>query len=337
MSYRSYIKAGRGLTAAVLCIALLISLAVTCLAEDTGSLTLTLLDRQEQTPVGGMVFRLYKFASAELKNGGYVYTYDIGYDTCGMDIDDLSDVYLPFHISAHAQLNECRYTEKTTDTAGTAVFDGLDVGAYLVLPVESDAGYILPTPFIVTVPMWDGAEEKWQFDINASPKTEAEPEDEELAYLSVKKEWTGEGEHPHEVKVALLKDSVIEKTVILNADNNWRHRWDGLDRSHSWSVVEIEVPEGYEVGYNASEMTVTVVNAKLEYDNPPDDFPDETTADKDSEETTPRPDTTTARPDQLIQTGQLNWPVPVLSIVGLIIFALGWALCNLGSGKEGYR
>lgn len=36
---------------------------------------------------------------------------------------------------------------------------------------------------------------------------------------------------------------------------------------------------------------------------------------------------TTDKPDsKLPQTGQLNWPVPVLSIAGLLLFAIGWAL-----------
>lgn len=28
----------------------------------------------------------------------------------------------------------------------------------------------------------------------------------------------------------------------------------------------------------------------------------------------------------LPQTGQLNWPVPVLAVSGVVLFAFGWAL-----------
>ena len=38
------------------------------------------------------------------------------------------------------------------------------------------------------------------------------------------------------------------------------------------------------------------------------------------------PPTTTPPPPNLPQTGQLNWPVPVLAISGAILFALGFAL-----------
>ena len=52
-----------------------------------------------------------------------------------------------------------------------------------------------------------------------------------------------------------------------------------------------------------------------------------------SREVPPDSDTETKEPpkDQLIQTGQLNWPVPILSALGLLLFATGWALCNLGA------
>lgn len=41
------------------------------------------------------------------------------------------------------------------------------------------------------------------------------------------------------------------------------------------------------------------------------------------------PPTTTTPPKDstLPQTGQLNWPVPVLTIAGLLFFAVGWMLC----------
>ena len=36
---------------------------------------------------------------------------------------------------------------------------------------------------------------------------------------------------------------------------------------------------------------------------------------------------TTPKPPQLPQTGQLTWPVPLMVVLGLGVFALGWSLC----------
>ena len=38
----------------------------------------------------------------------------------------------------------------------------------------------------------------------------------------------------------------------------------------------------------------------------------------------------------LPQTGQLNWPVPVLTVVGLLLFTAGWVLC-FGRRKDGHE
>lgn len=51
----------------------------------------------------------------------------------------------------------------------------------------------------------------------------------------------------------------------------------------------------------------------------------------------PRP-TTPPKPTEptLPQTGQLNWPIPVLAVLGLGLFSAGWALC-LGKKKVGEK
>lgn len=41
-------------------------------------------------------------------------------------------------------------------------------------------------------------------------------------------------------------------------------------------------------------------------------------------------------PQKAPQTGQLNWPVPVLTMSGLLLFAIGWAL-RFGRKKEEYE
>lgn len=48
---------------------------------------------------------------------------------------------------------------------------------------------------------------------------------------------------------------------------------------------------------------------------------------------TPAP---TTPPAKLPQTGQLNWPVPVLVVLGLALFSLGWGL-RFGRRKDGHE
>lgn len=55
-------------------------------------------------------------------------------------------------------------------------------------------------------------------------------------------------------------------------------------------------------------------------------------------ETAPTEPTKPNKPDEpkLPQTGQLNWPIPVLAVSGLALFLIGWLLC-FGKRKESYE
>lgn len=47
----------------------------------------------------------------------------------------------------------------------------------------------------------------------------------------------------------------------------------------------------------------------------------------------PEPSTPPTPPD-IPQTGQLKWPIPVLIVAGLALFAIGWALCFAGRKRK---
>lgn len=55
-------------------------------------------------------------------------------------------------------------------------------------------------------------------------------------------------------------------------------------------------------------------------------------------ETEPTTETTEPKPTEpkLPQTGQLNWPVPLLAVAGLVLFTAGWYL-RFGRKKDGYE
>ena len=303
----------------LLCFALLSCFSVISYAESSGSITLTALDRESKTPVSEISFRLYKFASASENNGMYSYSYTSDFVANGMKMD-FSDAYFPVHLMSFAQSNGLASEEKITDTDGKVVFEKLSLGAYLIVPESVTSGYINPTPFVVTVPMWDSANEQWLFSVDASPKIEAVKDEGEKTYLSVRKEWQGTGERPENIKVSLLKDGEVADTVTLSAENDWYFRWDNLDDNYLWNVVEDDVPAGYTASYEISQMTVVIVN----------------TSDSPQEETTLPDDTTekTTVPEEFFQTGQINWPVPIFSIAGLLLFSAGWAMLNIGKKEE---
>ena len=65
--------------------------------------------------------------------------------------------------------------------------------------------------------------------------------------VTVQKKWEG-GTGVDSVTVILKKDGEEFNRQTLNTDNNWTYTWDNLERGHSYSVEEVEVP-GYIASY----------------------------------------------------------------------------------------
>lgn len=337
---------GKKLTAVIsviliICLNILPFSAFAVPVESKGSITLNVIYNETGEPVSNVVFRLYRFADATVKDDKVTYTYTDSFSSCRMDMGNLTDAYLPVHIVNFANEQGIDFIEKTTDEKGNIVFSDLSCGAYAVVAGSLKADFLKPSPFIVAMPMNIDSANDWVYDILASPKVEVKHGgDTKKTYMSVKKQWQGSEIHPEEVTVTLLKDGDAVESVRLNEGNKWYHRWDNLDSQHAWSVVESAVPEGYTVSYEVSQMTVIITNTGTytpEEPSAPTDTTDTTKPVAPEDTTKPKPTSpqeSTTEPDKLVQTGQLNWPVPVFSISGLVLFSIGWAMLNLGKKDE---
>ncbi len=312
--------------------------AVSAIVSKNGSITLHVIDARTGKAIANESFRLYFFAAAYEKGKGVGYEYVVPYDDCNMDMDNLQDAYLPVHLTHFALTHDLPFKVKSSDSNGCIVFDDLVPGVYLILPMGNLPEYFMPSPFVVNIPVYDKENKNWIYDINPTPKMQIyESEDtEKTTYIKVEKLWETEGSHPDFVTVSLLCDFREVEKVTLDESNSWQYRWDNLSVKHNWSVVENEVPEGYTVSYDTSSNTVTIINKGG--NDEPTTSPPETTADDSEEETTTSPgsssDETTTKPEKLVHTGQLNWPVPVFSTAGLLLFSLGWAILNFGRKDE---
>ena len=296
--------------------------------STSGSITITTFDKKSKEVINGVVYRLYFLASASVSGDDISYIYDESFKGNGMQLGNLSDEYLPIHLAVYAEKNGIDYVEKTTDSEGAVVFDNLSHGAYLIVSAEIEEGYLKPKAFIISVPTKDEVENAWVYNVKATPKIEDETdENDEKTYISVKKYWENTENIPDHITVSLIKDGTVVDTIVLDSNNDWYYRWDNLDKNHSWSVIEDDVPDGYTVSYSTTQMTVIITNISEDPDTP--DVPDT----PDNPGTPDDPDTP-ENPEELIPTGQLNWPIPVLTIAGLVFFSIGWAMLNLGKEDE---
>lgn len=316
--------------------------------EQKGSITLHVITASGK-PLEGTTFRLYCFATAHQVGNGVRYEFIEPYDRANISIDNLQDSYLPIHLTNFAVSNSLPCLEKSADKDGTLVFENLTPGLYLLVPYGNFEGYYMPAPFVINIPEYDKGNEKWEFDIIATPKMLIIDgnANTQSTYISVEKKWETDAEHPDSVTVVLLRDLEEFARVELNKSNNWYYRWDSLPKNYVWNVVEEQVPDGFEVQYETSSNTVTIINKAVTPEEtttstvtetnpgetvPGETLPGETTLPSQNGTTVPGESDkeTTTKPDELIDTGQLNWPVPVLAIAGLLVFSIGWAMLNFG-------
>lgn len=266
--------------------------------DRAGSITVTLLDNSEaHTPIPGATFRLYHVAniSDEGYNLAFVYTDDFA--GCPADISDLNAAGLADSILEYAEANSIPYVTGVTDENGTVVFPELELGLYLIAQEGEATGYYPINPFLVSVPMTNPEGTGWVYDIEASPKAEAAPiVTPEPVYrtFSVRKVWddNDDAQHfrPATISVKFYMDGELVETVTLSEANGWAYTWEGLEDGHSYTVEEV-VPQNYIVTYGYSADLITITNTA-----------------------------------KLIQTGQLNWPIPVLAGAGFVLLVIGFII-----------
>ena len=205
---------------------------------------------------------------------------------------------------------------------------------------------------------------QWVYDVSMVCKIERS--DDEYIYRVVLKRWRDNGnaanKRPSQITVDLLRDGVkYGESVTLSEANGWTHTWSELENGHNWQIVERNVPDGYRVSISLQGVTFMVTNTYTptnpgnpsdpsDPDDPPGNDPDpppvipppyeidepdvplgpppefdpyEPPPSDEDEIEIDEPDVPLA---DLPQTGQLWWPVPLLSVAGMFLFILGWAL-----------
>jgi len=125
-------------------------------------------------------------------------------------------------------------------------------------------------------------------------------------YISVKvtKVWEAPGSHPETVTAQLYRNgSPSGKPVTLSNSNSWEHVWTGLAKDNTWTVDELNVPEGYtKTVTGTASAGFVITNSKDEDPEPPDtteeiEDPEPPEASKETDATeTPEPSQTPENP-----------------------------------------
>ncbi|MCD8231818.1 MAG: hypothetical protein LUD14_08390 [Clostridiales bacterium] len=146
------------------------------------SVTIKMTDDGGSTVMDGTL-TIYQVALLEQDDGNMVYSFTDAFADSGVSLDDVTadSSSLASDLSDYAAVHSDITGIAIKNTDGKVVFDGLELGLYLVVQTTQSDGYYTMNPFLISVPLdEDGS---WVYHVDASPKVGTltpEPEDDTL-------------------------------------------------------------------------------------------------------------------------------------------------------------
>ena len=265
----------------------------------TGSLHVTLYDHQNDVPLRGGELTLYQVATVRRRtNGNLSYAYTGDFTGCNVVLGDLSDSTLAAQLVRYLPAVPTAAAQANVSETGTIDFTNLAQGLYLVVQTEASHGYEAINPFVVSIPLKDGS--SWIYDVDATPKVGAvTPETPDT---------------PDEPDKPDKPDTPDKPTTPETPDTpDTPENPDNPDTPVSPGNPDNPVSPGN------PDNPVSPGNP----DNPV------SPGNPDNPVSPGHPDTPV-----LPQTGQLNWPIPVLACSGVLLFATGWCLNKKGKKEN---
>ena len=230
--------------------------------------------------------------------------------------------------------------EVGTNALGEAKFEDLDAGIYLVVGSSAEVNGILytPKPALIRISGHDMDGELVK-DVVAAVKYDRLELPPKPISRTVTKVWDDgdSSDRPKSVTVQLLKDGEKYDEQVLSDANKWSYTWEELDPASEWSVIEVDVPDGYTVSVSLEDTEFIITNKGDEVVPPPDDTSTSDDNSNNDNSLPPTPPSGTGNgggnndTPKLPQTGQLWWPVPILLASGCVLLLIGiisWRLSD---------
>ena len=202
-----------------------------------------------------------------------------------------------------------------TDGSGAAVFpsgaESLTPGLYLVMGTRTEKdGYVYTTaPFMALLPEQDMENNVWNYAVKANSKPQQNPLTADFQVIKIWEDACHVSQRPASITVQLVCDGQLYgQPVTLPCDGKWEYTWHALDVNHDWTVKESPVECYKTPEIQRRGNTFRIINACNR------------AGASDEQENLP-------------QTGQPWWPVPVLAAAGLLLIVLG-LIRRKGAGNE---
>ena len=249
----------RKLISTILAVWVLLMVAMPVFAQTadldrSGSISVTLMDQDGETPIVGGELSLYYVATVSLNSENHLsYSFTDAFKDCGCLLEDPA---LSVKLDAFVANDFAAAQKLTTDASGNVSFANLPLGLYFVKQTNAVDGYAPCTSFLVTVP--NDTEEGYVYDVNASPKTDVV----RSTTITIKKEWNIDAttKVADSVTVQLLRDEEVVETALLSDNNNWQEVYEDMPESDGYSIREVDIPHGFTATYRQSGYVFTVTN-----------------------------------------------------------------------------
>lgn len=223
-------------------------------SSQTGSISVTLLEQEQNKPIVGAELSVYYVATVVMDaDGKLIYDYTDAFEHFDIALDDAA---LAAKLDAFVAEHSVPSIKMTTNAQGTAACDGLALGLYFVHQTGPADGFATCTPFLVTVP--NETDGEYVYDVNASPKTDVV----RITDITIKKVWNTDAstKAADSVTVQLLRADVVVETAILNDENHWQVTFSDLPERDDYSIREVNIPKGFTATYHQKGYVFTVTN-----------------------------------------------------------------------------
>jgi len=310
--------------AALLCI--IVSLTTTAALADSAPYSIALNCTYGGSAVPGVTFHIYRV----LEKSGDSYTLTDDFKGSGANIKAGADNKINWAdaantLAVYARAHSASISHKSvpSDSSGNCTFTLTQDGTYLILgdSLSTGSGTYSFSPSLVTLPDSNGktatnAAVKVSYTPSTPPPPPPGSDPVNVAVLKVWNDGDQGDLRPNSIMVSLLRDDRVLYTVRLSQNNNWRYTWNNLSSDYTWSVIEDTVPNDYTVSYSQNGTIYTITNTYTTDITPPE--PPKT--DEPTTDIPPEPTPLASLP----QTGLLQWPIPIMAVLGIILFSRGW-------------
>ena len=310
-----------------LAVALLMSMAVTAAAADIAdydsakktSISLTLSDGTNV--VRGAQVSVYRVAELIIDYNGYSYTYLENYTACDLVIDDPQDRDLAEAMYSYVKNNSIEATiSRYSDVNGYVYFGDLEQGLYLIAQTSDVEGFTTFSPFLTYLPITDEA--GWVYDVNATPKVDISPETPPPPPPP-----------PPETTVTTTVTTPPVTTPPFIFTTPPTTTTEPTTEETEETTEETEETE--ELSEETEETTEPTQPSEPVVTTTRDPHDDDANAGQWGERN-PHDDDANAGQwgERLAQTGQLNWPIPILAGMGTAFIAIGFIMRNIGKKSD---